>query len=72
MKRPVGTKSSADTTLLLTVKQVAHLLELGVRSVWRQASSGELPAPISIGGSTRWERGAIEEYVRDKVAAGLR
>ena len=62
--------SSADETLLWDVKAVARALGLGVRTVWRFSSSGELPAPISVGRCKRWERHAIEAYVAAKVAAG--
>ncbi len=63
-------RSSADEALLWDVKAVARALGLGVRTVWRLSSSGELPAPISVGRCKRWERRAIEAYVAAKVAAG--
>ena len=63
-------RSSHDEALLWDVKAVARALGLGVRTVWRLSSSGELPAPISVGRCKRWERRAIEAYVAAKVAAG--
>ena len=61
-------KRAADEPLLLTVDQVAHLIQLGTRTVWRLSSSGVLPRPIAIGGSRRWERRAILEWIRERVA----
>jgi excisionase family DNA binding protein len=45
---------------LLRVSEVAKILELGISSVWRLARKGQIPAPIRIGGSTRWRRADIE------------
>ena len=67
LRRP---RSSADEALLWDVRSVARALGLGVRTVWRLSSSGELPTPISVGRCRRWERRAIEAYVAAKVAAG--
>ena len=59
---------SVDEALLWDVKGVARALGLGVRTVWRLSSSGELPPPISVGRCKRWERRAIEAYVARRVA----
>lgn len=40
---------------LLTAKQVADLLQLGLRTVYHYAANGELPAR-KIGGSLRFHR----------------
>lgn len=53
--------------LVLTAEQVAHVLGISVRSVWRFAGSGELPRPISIGRSKRWDVRAIEDYLNSKA-----
>jgi len=47
---------SAEVTLepLLTAAEVAGLLKLSVRQVWRLAAGGKLPQPIHIGRSARW------------------
>jgi predicted DNA-binding transcriptional regulator AlpA len=49
-----------DQPQLLTVKEVAALSGLGVSTVWLQAKKGNFPAPIKIGGSTRWRRTDVE------------
>ena len=48
---------------LLRVSDVAQILNLGVSSVWRLARNGQLPAPIRVGGSTRWRRADIESLI---------
>lgn len=49
---------------LLRVSDVAKILCLGVSSVWRLARNGQIPAPIRVGGSTRWRRADIEALIR--------
>ena len=53
--------------ILLTAKQVAYLLGLSERSVWRLSEAGKLPAPISLGRSKRWQRKSLDNFVAWKV-----
>ncbi len=62
-----GTIRIAGDPLALSVQQVAFLLDISVRSVWRLTSSGELPRPVAIGRSRRWLRHAIDEYLARKA-----
>ncbi len=39
---------------LLDVHQVARLLGISPRSVWRFAQSGKMPASVSLGRAQRW------------------
>ena len=51
---------------LLSVRQVAALLSMSVRSVWRLAATGELPEPIHLTSRiVRWRLADLEEYVAD-------
>jgi len=54
--------------LALTAEQVGQLLGISVRSVWRFSSAGELPGPISIGRSKRWDVRTIEDFLLRKAA----
>ncbi len=51
---------------LLRVRDVSELLALSPRTVWRMASTGELPAPIRLGGSTRWRWGDLRALVCER------
>jgi len=53
---------------LLSVKDVAALLHLGQRSVWKFSACGELPAPIRIGRLRRWDLQGIEDWIAQKRA----
>jgi len=57
-------ESSAAETLLMTAEEIAELLRLSVRSVWRLRSAGGIPKPLRIGGTTvRWRRSEILDWV---------
>ncbi|NUQ53073.1 MAG: helix-turn-helix domain-containing protein [Phycisphaerales bacterium] len=61
----------ADVTLL-TVRQVADLLGVHVRSVWRMAQTGEIPAPIRLSERVvRWRLADLRDHL-DRKAAGVR
>ncbi|HUT34626.1 MAG TPA: helix-turn-helix domain-containing protein [Planctomycetota bacterium] len=64
---PPAEKGGGEPSLLLTVRQVAAALGVGARSVWRMASAGELPGQIKVGGATRWQRAAIEDFVAERA-----
>jgi excisionase family DNA binding protein len=49
---------------LLTVKDLAEILCLSVREVYRKAAAGELPAPIKLGHrTTRWRAREIQAHL---------
>ena len=58
--------------MLMTARETASALAVSVRTLWRLAATGEVPAPIQVGGSTRWVRKQIEAYVAEKTAAAER
>lgn len=53
-----------ESAKLLTVSEVATILTISPREVWRRADSGELPQPIRLGPRTRrWPREEIEAVI---------
>lgn len=52
-----------DQPILLTAAQVAGLLQIGERTVWRLLSAGAIVAPVRIGGATRWRRELLERWI---------
>lgn len=55
---------------LLTVKQVAALLGISCRSVWRFADSGRMPRPLALSGNLRrWNRSALEAWIAEGCPA---
>ncbi len=54
--------------LLLSVNEVAELLSVSPRSVWRFAAAGKLPRPLRVGGrSARWRASEIQRFL-DQLA----
>ena len=59
-------------SLLWTDKELAQALGTHRRTIWRWAATGEIPAPIHIGGKTCWRRQEIEELLARKAEAAER
>ena len=52
---------------LLNVQQVAALLGLHPRTVWKMALTGEIPPPIRVGAkSKRWRLSDLQQFVGRK------
>lgn len=47
-------------TQLLTAREAAQILNIGVSTFWKRTRAGDFPAPIRFGRSTRWRRADIE------------
>lgn len=50
--------------LFLTAEQLAQLLQVSKRTVWRMRSASQIPQPYQIGGNVRWLREDIENWLR--------
>jgi excisionase family DNA binding protein len=55
-------KLEANESLLLSVREVALLLSVSTRTVWRLVSAGELVRPVALGSVARWRRGDVEAF----------
>ena len=65
-KSEVGTGQSADqqpAALTANANQVAAMLGVSVRQVWRLHATGRLPRAIRLGNCVRWRRAEIEAFV---------
>jgi excisionase family DNA binding protein len=50
--------------LLLTADQAAELLGISPATLYRMRSAGKLPLPVRLGGSVRWSRETLVEWIR--------
>lgn len=50
---------------LITLEELAGILHLSPRTLQRKLSAGELPKPIRIGRSIRWQVTAIRKWIQD-------
>jgi len=68
-KSPVQPAHTAADCEMLTAADVARILAIGERSVWRKSQDGRLPPPIKIGGSTRWTKSSIRDWMNGRETA---
>jgi prophage regulatory protein len=48
---------------LLTVEDLAKLLHVSVRTVWRLRRNASLPRPVKIGGGVRWRISDVRAWI---------
>jgi len=48
---------------------VAAMLAVSSRHIYRLADSGKMPRPVKLGGSNRWDREVIENWIKDGCPA---
>lgn len=48
---------------LITANQFAKLLSISERTLYRLKSTGQLPAPIVLGGSVRWRLTEVRDWI---------
>ena len=60
----VGCKGTVRRgALLISAEQLAELLHVSKRTLWRLRSRGRLPEPVLLGSSVRWRSAEIESWV---------
>ena len=53
-----------DQPVLLTADEVATMLNVSERTLWRLLSAGKVPSPVRFGRSTRWKATEVAEWIR--------
>jgi predicted DNA-binding transcriptional regulator AlpA len=48
---------------MLNAEEAAEVAGVAKRSWWRYVSSGKAPAPVRLGGSVRWRRSELAEWI---------
>ena len=51
-------------SVVYDVEQVACLLQISVRQVWRLSADGTMPPPMTFGRLKRWSREQLEAWIR--------
>jgi len=49
--------------LLITAEELAGLLQVSIRSLWRLRSAGQIPPPIRLRKVVRWRLVEIEDWL---------
>jgi excisionase family DNA binding protein len=55
--------SSVQPPLLMKADEVARLVAISTRTLWRLVGAGQFPSPIRVGGSTRWRLADVQGWV---------
>ena len=56
---------------MIDVREVASILSISIRSVWRLVATGELPQPVRFGRSARWRLADIEACIEIRANGSL-
>ncbi len=51
--------------LLVAADEVARMLNVSVRSIWRLNSARLIPPPVRIGGTVRWRQDEIRNWIAE-------
>jgi prophage regulatory protein len=54
---------NAGPPALMTVEDLAKLLRVSVRTVWRLRQNACLPHPVKIGGGVRWRMSDVKAWI---------
>ena len=57
------------TPPFLAVEDIARLLGVSTRSVWRLKSEGVIPQPVKLRGSVRWDAAVFQQWIDDGCPA---
>jgi predicted DNA-binding transcriptional regulator AlpA len=55
---------------LLTVEELAQILKVSVRTIWRRRKGADIPAPVKIAGAVRWRSGDIRRWIDQGCPCG--
>jgi excisionase family DNA binding protein len=55
--------------LLITATELAALLQVSTRTLWRLHSAGQIPEPVRFGGSTRWRFDEVQNWISEGCPA---
>jgi prophage regulatory protein len=48
---------------LINAQELAQMLSVSTRTLWRLLSKGELPTPVRLGGSVRWRLDEVRSWI---------
>lgn len=62
-RQPRDVKGISDARLV-SAEELARILAISTRSLWRLRSAGQLPRPVKLGGSIRWRIDEVERWIK--------
>ncbi|MEI7923672.1 MAG: helix-turn-helix domain-containing protein [Planctomycetota bacterium] len=64
--------SSEIVGVLISASELAEMLHISERTLWRLLSAGQIPKPVRIGRSTRWRANEIRDWIESGCQSGVR
>ena len=56
-------RSAQREPLLIKADEVARLVAISTRTLWRLVGAGLFPRPVQVGRSTRWRVADVEDWI---------
>lgn len=60
-----GTNPIVGEPLLIPAAELAVLLNVSTRTLWRQLSARQIPEPVRFGGTVRWRLDEIRNWITE-------
>jgi predicted DNA-binding transcriptional regulator AlpA len=57
--------SDVQGPLLIPALDLARMMQISTRTLWRMRSAGQLPEPVRLGGTVRWRMEEIKNWIDD-------
>lgn len=70
MVRAPDDEPESTAPLLIAADEVARLLNISKRTLWRLLSAGKLPKPVRLGNAVRWRRDELEQWISQGCPSG--
>ncbi len=48
---------------LVSAQELAEMLQISTRTLWRLRASGQIVEPLKIGGATRWRLDEVDDWI---------
>lgn len=58
-------RAAAEDVRLIAADELASMLDVSTRTVWRLLSTGRLVQPVRIGGSVRWRLDEVRDWIKN-------
>lgn len=66
--KPLG-ELLGDDFRLLTAKELASVLDVSLRTIWRRRKDGSMPQPVRVGRSIRWRLLEVRQWIAQASVA---
>lgn len=63
VSQPGELSSEPADQILATASDIARMMRISTRSLWRLRSGGQMPEPLRIGGAIRWRLDEIKQWI---------